>query len=402
MGNTFIDPQSTSFRNDNTLLGEYVKNFYKNNYKFLNDDSLSDITKKRACCMNNNPVPISLPSFNTTTKKVVPTVLPIKIFTDAEYNNPATCTFSGYSYKNRVDADNKTASNLQCDNFYTNYCRDTLYQKRKQTYPKPAGDVDDLHRYYGPYDLTEQNKSTNPFLTLNANSDCNCITSKYQDPAGAYTIGTKGDAALDANSSAQNFDKQCYGPTTGGKNLGNPSYISTHLKSGAICQNIVEVGGNISATRNSNIDINLSCPNLAAVQPSDPARPPVGTPTTTPTATPAATQAATQAATPTGTQATQAATVGATPAATVGATVGATQAATQAATTRPILAATTGPTAAVTAAPAVESEIIKGLSNQTFYIILGVGGGVLILLILMMMMMRGGRGGRRRRSYDDY
>ena len=50
MGNQFSDPKTQFSFNDKSVLGRYIVDFYKNNYKFLNssDANLTDFIKKRA------------------------------------------------------------------------------------------------------------------------------------------------------------------------------------------------------------------------------------------------------------------------------------------------------------------------------------------------------------------
>ena len=117
MGNQFQDPNGASnFRGDNTTLGNYIKDFLKNKYKFINKD---DILKKRACCLRSTTVQIALPSYNPETKKVVTTVLKMPIFTEDEMKNKYNeiCTFNGAKFTSGLDNNGKFKGREFCNDF---------------------------------------------------------------------------------------------------------------------------------------------------------------------------------------------------------------------------------------------------------------------------------------------
>ena len=291
-----MDPVNTSsfdFRTDNTVLGNYVLQFYKNDYKFLGDNSSNNFTKKKACCMNNEKIGISLPSWDSSTGKVVPTVLQTKVFTDAEWAtswkvgkvgdttngvcsfgaNGTTGTYHGPirngdgSYQLDTKS-NRIISNSTCVGVMQDNCL-VLGQKRLASYPKPSSGADNLWRYYGPYERKPVSRITNPKLTLNPFTECNCENSKYADSTGPYSItSSAAGAPLDKHGTAQNFDSACYLAAGGSLgDLGKSTWIQTNLKSDSICLNFNYVGGNVTATDDSLVDLRQTCPDASSTPP---------------------------------------------------------------------------------------------------------------------------------------
>ena len=94
MGNAFIDPRNPNKFRDDTTLSQFMKNIMLNQYKFMgsNDDFANNYYKKKACCMRSKDVPIGLPSFDPTTKKIVTTVLNLNVLNDQPTTgNNVTC-----------------------------------------------------------------------------------------------------------------------------------------------------------------------------------------------------------------------------------------------------------------------------------------------------------------------
>lgn len=56
---------------DDTELGKYVKDFLINKHKFQNDNKFKNYLKKRACCIQQEQIPISLPMYDIDTKKYI-------------------------------------------------------------------------------------------------------------------------------------------------------------------------------------------------------------------------------------------------------------------------------------------------------------------------------------------
>jgi hypothetical protein len=382
MGNVFINKDSTSntfnknqidtdgsvITTDDTttpsLLGNYIENFFKNRYKYpgSNSDIDSNFIKKRACCMNNEPIPISLPSWDQTNQKIVPTVLKMSIFDDDDFTT-TNCRFSDGSYKQVYSSGTNDITNIgpnhQCRPFMSRWCG-ILGDDRRETYPKPPDEeAENYYRYYGPYFKNKLNRSDNENWTLNAYPECNCENSIFADASS--NIGSSLDATgspLTKKQMAQNFDKQCRGDDI---IIGRDTWIRSYDVNPNLCVNLI--AGNLTATEDGIIELNQTC-NIDGGG-GDGGTTPTGTTTTKP-----------------GTTTTKPGTTTTKPGTT---------------TTKP----GTTTTKPGTTSPKDDSQIFEGLSNQTFYIILGVCGLILlIILIILMMRRRGGR--RRRRYYDDY
>jgi hypothetical protein len=135
MGNQFSDPTTNEAFNDKSVLGKYVVDFYKNNYKFLNskDANISNFVKKRACCRGagSSIVPISLPSYDKEKKKIVSTTLDMTIFDKKEMGElQKNCRFGEDDFYNtEKDKKGYVIASKNCDSFYNAYCL-KLYKKR--------------------------------------------------------------------------------------------------------------------------------------------------------------------------------------------------------------------------------------------------------------------------------
>ena len=136
-----------------TELGKYIKDFLINKHKFTNDTNFTNYLKKRACCTNNNDIPISLPSYDITSNKVYPMTLSVRVF-DVSDNKAQICNINGINYydsnRNRSDFIPKT----ECASFYSNFCNKV--NDERLTYTSVT------NKRYGPYKDVNTDYNNNP------------------------------------------------------------------------------------------------------------------------------------------------------------------------------------------------------------------------------------------------
>jgi len=186
---------------ENTDLSLYIKDFILNKHNFKNDDKFKNYLKKRACCTNNAEVPISLPTYDITTKQVYPMNLKVKVLPQVtkelcNIDNEVYYTTGTGPY--RQDGTYNISST--CKNFYTDFC-ENVYQNR-------ANYTDSYKKLYGPYEDNITN-ITNPTLkqlnVTNQFEDCNCMNSWYNK--GTYELRPNNTASKD--QMAQTYDNRC-------------------------------------------------------------------------------------------------------------------------------------------------------------------------------------------------
>ena len=273
MGNELISGGNI---NNESILGQYVKDFMLNKYEYKPGNNFKNFLKKRACCKNTVDAPIALPSYNTLDKKLYPTKINIKIFDDVKDITDNACTFEN---KNKYRPEDSSRSvnwvgGNTCNTFYTEYC-DAVYEDRKSY-------DNDYFQLYGPY--KDNPKTSQPDLAKlfvgNQYSDCNCMNSIHVRKAEKVStnIMKPSNATM-----AQMFDERCANFIPFG------AYITEWAKQPGLtlCVNSINVGGPISATEKSAIGLSQNCnassTNAASTAPPPPPPPP---PTPTPTPTP--------------------------------------------------------------------------------------------------------------------
>ena len=111
MGNELND---TGKLKENSKLSLYIKDFILNKHNFANNNKFKNYLKKRACCSNNEEVPVSLPVYDTTTKQVYPMTIKVKVFPEVKKE---LCTIDNeLFYINEQDSNYKISDS--CKNFY--------------------------------------------------------------------------------------------------------------------------------------------------------------------------------------------------------------------------------------------------------------------------------------------
>jgi hypothetical protein len=246
---------------EDTVLSVYVKEFLLNN-NFTNDDKFKNYLKKRACCTNNQEVPISLPVYDTTTKEIYPMNLKVKVFPTAVTSNLCTIddnlfyttgTTGTTATPYKRDTNYKISDS--CKNFYTDFC-EKVYQNRSN--------YDTLtKKLYGPYEdntTNTLNSKLKQHLVTNQFEDCNCMNSWYNK--GIYE--NQSTNILTPDQMAQNFDNRC-------KTDINKKFISTFgtKTNPLLCINPTSLE-NTNLTDSNKISLNFSrnCPpTVAAVTP---------------------------------------------------------------------------------------------------------------------------------------
>ena len=207
-----MEPRTNNFKYNpdnaqNTALQNYIINFYRNKFKFTGvydgpkfekgknpnemiapmladtkeykrNEEIDDgqYSRRRACCLNKNLIPISLPSYDAANKKVVSSTLDFPMFnTVDELNDPKNCTFeNNINWKTREkDGNSKPVASDQCKTFYDDLCN-TVYEDIKKNYTLSAV-------YNGPYQNNPAAISANKFSVIK-NRDkgtCNILVIKY-------------------------------------------------------------------------------------------------------------------------------------------------------------------------------------------------------------------------------
>jgi len=416
MGNTFMDRitagnfNSDVINTNNTALQNFILDFYRNKYKFtgiydgpklnekdppnvnigkmladtkgykLNEDvDYGNFSRRRACCLNNKDIPLSLPSYNEKEKKVVTTTLNFPMFnTNEELNDPKNCT---------IDKDNinwKTTSKdgaghpfatTQCKNFYQGFC-DTVYNDRVKNYTLSS-------IYNGPYQNNQNNKK-NKFSELNPFSDCNCLNSAFN--RGAKTSGDAGTP----DEKAQTLDVNCSSSITD-----NTAFYIEWVKKDMLCINSIDLNGaKIAAANNSIINIEQKSSCIANTSKNEKVSADAGKSSVSNNETKNnetnTVKNSTDSAPNSSSSSAQSSAPSFTPSSAPSSTP--TSAPSSIPSSAPSSAQTTVPSSALTTALA--GEWIKGLPNIYLFIIIGV---VVFIFILIMMLS----GGRRRPSYNE-
>jgi len=292
MGNEFMDKETAQTFSDKTTLAKYIIDFYKNDYKFfgiydgpkfaagadpntmiapmladkskykLMDGIKDSFTKKRACCLGQGSknIPISLPSYEGKDDKNKPkmpiTVLNVPIYTDAEITNiKATCKIDDKDYSfQKLDSKQNPISGDSCNNFY-GAASDVLNDQRRASYA-PADKKSTVDKmFYGPYQSNSDKTTQNPFLSLNAFKDFNCLNSPYMRKD--YKPNVSG-GAVDEVIGAHTFDSNCYQPL--GK---QQAFAQSNMRNEQICINSIEIQGSVVAANNSGVNMSQKCSNTS-------------------------------------------------------------------------------------------------------------------------------------------
>lgn len=255
MGNILI---TDGVLKDNTPLGKYIHDFAIENYKFSNKNQYNQTMKKRACCRNVPIVPIALPSYDPTTKKIYPTKVNIKVFKSQNDINEDNCTIDGQNYAPQSKGDQSGKGFVAatvCSSFYDNLCND-LYNARKSSYTKP---IDQL---YGPYsdDPVDGTNDENmrDLHVGNAYTDCNCLNGIFKRGTNLSTsrTGENVPQTITKDQLQKILDPRCadYLPFNGPfvKQWNQPDSID-------ICINSINLGNVTISAENSSNTIKQSC-----------------------------------------------------------------------------------------------------------------------------------------------
>ena len=237
MGNAFIDPKNPNkFREDNEL-SRFMKNFILNQYKFMNvnEDYGNKFYQKKACCLRNKDVPIGLPTYDPSTKKIVTTVLNLNVFNDQQFQDlKNTCNMNGASFAREFDPVSRVQiSNPTCDAFYDKYCG-AVWSTRSKV---DTGEA----QFYGPYDDIPPTEA-NPLRKGNQFKDCNCLNSSFMRLPNVKVDTTT--IAQDPQVFAQTLDKRCYDP-----GFSSVVYIKNYVQNSGGCVNKITVDGILADTK---------------------------------------------------------------------------------------------------------------------------------------------------------
>ena len=231
-----------------SILGKYVKDFMINKYEYKPGEIFTNLLKKRACCRNTTEVPIAIPSVDSVTKKIYPSIINIKIFEKKTDITDNACTFensSKYRPENPDKGKNWIAGNT-CKNFYGKFCNN-VYDNRKASYtnifdyatgPFPDDPV------VNPPNLADLNVG-NQYL------DCNCLNSVYVRSPDKFETSIP----LLPDEMAQNKDTRC------ANNPPDGAFINkwSQKENLTFCVNSVNITGGVVATNASSIGISQSC-----------------------------------------------------------------------------------------------------------------------------------------------
>ena len=258
MGNEFSNPEVPFSFDDSKPLAKLIKDYYKNEHKFLNsnDAVLSNYIKKRVCCRggvtnNANSVQISLPSYNKTAKvgeKVVQTTLDLNLFTDNELADfKKNCTFNNNEFFNLTTNAKGIVANQKCNDFYNSFCN-KVYEHRKKDY---ANNLKSGWPFTGPYnDNDNQDDKNNPYKTVNPFIDCNCLNSAF----------IKSDQISNKNSISKNQHAQTLDLACGDLVKDRTAFVHMDQQIESLCINNMDVN-DIKAVQNSGVNLSQKCSN---------------------------------------------------------------------------------------------------------------------------------------------
>jgi hypothetical protein len=230
-----------------TDLGNFITNWALNDYTpdktNPSQASLKYSLKKRACCTNQDKMPIALPDTdNLKPGKMILTSILIPIFADPKDITTAACTMKmtadtdgSYKYTESTGGIVISTSSA-CENIYSALCP---ILKRDRA---AVGDTEIQQLYSINSDTASGGKPSivNPFV------DCNCENSWYrmQTP---LTLQNADPVML-----SHNLDTRCAGSFS-------KTYKPTNKGGKTLCFNSVSVGGNMTAQEQADLRINQSC-----------------------------------------------------------------------------------------------------------------------------------------------
>jgi len=249
---------------NNTELGKYVKEFMIDRYEHKPGDNnnFKNLLKKRACCRNTIEVPISLPSYDSKSGKLYPTVINIKVFDKESEITASACTFENNDEFRLTNPElgRNYVSGETCSNFYKTFC-DSVYDGRR--------DYTDLYaKSYGKQEYLNELGLDKTLIDLHVGNqyiDCGCLNSIYVKHPKLFNYG--GDT-LSSTQMAQNKDKFCLDKSP------NTTFIENNskLQSLNICVNAVtldksSIAGFVGVSQNCSA-------NTIGKQPPPPPLPP--------------------------------------------------------------------------------------------------------------------------------
>lgn len=212
MGNELQINNNGILRTD-TELAKYINDFLKNRHNFTGNSNFANYLKKRACCTNQREIPISLPRYDTTTNKVYPMTLQVKVFEETD-NMAQLCNFADGNYHEPTRNTSTFVPKAVCSGFYNNFCNKVNDERSNYTSL--------THKRYGPYrdvashynqarTITTEINTLRDLNVTNQFSDCNCVNSVYQrDLPPTIVQNTAGATTnLTPNVITQNFDQRC-------------------------------------------------------------------------------------------------------------------------------------------------------------------------------------------------
>lgn len=276
MGNKFSKSNTNQLNNatPESDLIKYISDFYKNKYKFLgkyegtkfsknvvDDDMIkgmlantntyskkgdANFNKKRACCLKNYYIPMSLPSYDSNLKKVVTTTLQAPIFNNVGELNALNCTFDGDNWINTKADPINSGFNIptqQCGNFYQDYCN-TVHDNRKIAYP--------TNSTTGPYSPLSEPVMPDPYSIINPFYDCNCLNSNFIRNKDFQDI-----SGVTPDIAAQSLDINCLNSVNNGT-----AFIKSYNRNKELCINNVNLKNaqiNIGENSKLNLDQQMSC-----------------------------------------------------------------------------------------------------------------------------------------------
>lgn len=246
---------SSGIINDKTDLGKFVNDWALNSYDIHPDAKnlklLNNSLKKRACCTNQQTIPIGILGVTSINGKLqlANHKVNIKVFDSKASITDENCTLDDFdgtsSFKYTGDVGGKPyASSQQCKTFYATF--GNLIKKNRGIHK----DINE--RLYG-INIDEREagsiKDSSGNITHISNQfiDFNCINGLYMNPE--YAIGDS--TSNDPNWAEQVSDLRC--------SLNADKTFKPYIKDdGMLCFNIINADV-IEATNNGTIQINQAC-----------------------------------------------------------------------------------------------------------------------------------------------